>query len=84
MFSLSRVYYHVLIVVSPSPIAVSLTAYCILYTFCIPAIPPTVSSFTHYVILPPVVVEHQSCCGWLSPPAAYTRSSEHYICGLLW
>lgn len=59
MFSLSRVYYHVFIVVSPYPIAVLLTAYCILCTICIPAIPPAVSSYMHYVILPPVV----SCCG---------------------
>lgn len=40
---------------SAIPIAVSLTAYCILCTFCIPAIPPPMSSFMHYVILPPVV-----------------------------
>lgn len=40
VLSLSRVYYHVFIVVSPYPIAVLLTAYCIICTFCSPAIPP--------------------------------------------
>jgi hypothetical protein len=40
VLSLSRVYYHVFIVVSPYPIAVLLTAYCIICTFCTPAIPP--------------------------------------------